>query len=195
MPQARSISQATSLPLRQNTRLEVQGTPSRWRHGVELSQLFAAIPPEEASDILSAARSTNFDRRQTIFYAGEKVQRVVFLTEGSVKITQIDEFGSTVILRLLGPGEVVGELGGGRLLTHLTAAEARVPCKALIWDLNVFEALSERFPTLQRNTLTDPLWDSTSAGPAPPLRAISFSPSGIESPSQTPSARANWSAP
>ena len=131
----------------------MKAAPSRLKQSVELSQLFAAILPDEAAEILSAARTTNFTRRQMVFFAGEKMQRVVMLIEGSVKITQIDEFGSTVILRLAGPGEIVGELGGGRLSTHLTAAEARSNCKALIWDLPAFEALSDRFPTLQRNTM------------------------------------------
>jgi CRP-like cAMP-binding protein len=115
--------------------------------------LFAAIPSPHLSEILSAARTISFSRRQTVFYTGEKIQRVVLLTEGSVKITQVDEFGSTVILRLVGPGDVVGELGGARQGTHLTGAEARVSCKALVWDAATFEALSERFPTLQRNSM------------------------------------------
>jgi CRP/FNR family transcriptional regulator, nitrogen oxide reductase regulator len=153
MPQTRALSQTASLPLRQSSRLEVKAGASRWRHGAELSQLFSAIPPDDVAVILAAAHSATFARRQTIFFAGEKTQRVVLLMEGSVKITQIDESGSTVILRLAGPGEVVGELGGGRLGTHMTAAEARVPCKALVWEWQAFESLSERFPALQRNTM------------------------------------------
>ena len=152
MPLTNAVSQTPSLAVRQNT-LEVKSVPSRWRQCVELSQLLAGIPAHHLAEILSAGRTTNFTRRQTIFYAGEKVQRVMLLTEGSVKITQIDEFGSTVILRLVGPGEVVGDLGGVRQGTHLSGAEARISCKALVWDMATFEALSERFPTLQRNTM------------------------------------------
>ena len=153
MPQTRTVSQPTGLPLRQSARPAVQAVPSRWRQGVELSPLFSTIAPAEVAEILAAAHTTTFARRQTIFFAGEKTQRVVLLTEGSVKITQIDEFGSTVILRLAGPGEVIGEIGGGRLGSPLTAAEARISCKALVWDLQSFESLSDRFPTLQRNTM------------------------------------------
>jgi len=94
-----------------------------------------------------------FTPKQTLFYTGEKIERVILLTEGSVKITQIDEYGSTVILQLVRPGEVFGALGGAKLGTHLSAAEARVSCKALVWDTPAFEALSERFPILQRNTM------------------------------------------
>ena len=152
MPYTRALSQSASLPLRQN-RLEVKPVPSRWRQPVELSQLFAAIPPRDLAEILAAARTMTFTRKQTIFYVGEKIQRVILLTEGTVKITQIDEFGSTVILRLVGSGGVVGDLGVTRQSTHSAGAEARGNCKALVWDMATFEDLSERFPTLQRNTL------------------------------------------
>lgn len=152
MPSTRAVSQTSSLPLRQN-RLEVRPAPSRWRQSVELSQLFAAIPPHDLAEILAAARTMTFTRKQTLFYAGEKIQRVLLITEGSVKITQNDEFGSTVILRLVGPGGVVGDLGVACQGTQSAGAEARVNCKALVWDIATFEALSERFPTLQRNTL------------------------------------------
>jgi CRP-like cAMP-binding protein len=152
MPYTRAVSQTSSLPLRQ-TRLEVRPVPSRWRQSVELSQLFAGISPHDLAEILAAARTTNFTRKQSLFWAGEKIQRVILLTEGSVKITQNDEFGSTVILRMVGPGGVVGDLGVACQGMHSAGAEARGTCKALVWDLATFEALSERFPTLQRNTL------------------------------------------
>jgi CRP/FNR family transcriptional regulator, nitrogen oxide reductase regulator len=152
MSQTRSVLHTTSLPLRPS-RLDIKTVPPRWRQIVDVPQLFADIPQHQLTEIQAAARTTNFSRRQTIFFAGEAVRRVMLLTEGSVKITQIDEYGSTVILQLVRPGEVFGALGGAKLGTHLSAAEARVSCKALVWDTPVFEALSERFPALQRNTM------------------------------------------
>jgi len=104
MPYTRAVSQSSSLPLRQN-RLEVKPVPSRWRQPVELSQLFAAIPPRDLAEILTASRTMIFTPKQTLFLHRGEDERVILLTEGSVKITQIDEFGSTVILRLVGPVE------------------------------------------------------------------------------------------
>ncbi len=152
MSQTRAILRTASLPLRQN-RLEGKAVPSRWRPSAEVPQLFADIPAAHLTEIRSAARSTNFSRKQTIFFPGEMIQRVVLLTEGSAKVTQIDEYGSTVILRIASPGEVVGPVGGGRFGTHLSAAEARISSKALVWEIAAFEALSDRFPILRRNTM------------------------------------------
>jgi CRP-like cAMP-binding protein len=72
--------------------------------------------------------------------------------EGSVKITQIDDDGNTVILRIVGPGEVIGELGGSRQIVHSSTAEARTSCKALVWSVPVFDSLTQRFPRLWNNT-------------------------------------------
>jgi CRP-like cAMP-binding protein len=152
MPNTRAASQTASLPLRKS-RLEVKAVSFRWRQSAEAPQLFADIPALQLAEIRSAARTTNFKRKETIYFQGEKIQRIVLLTDGSAKITQIDEYGSTVILRLVRPGEVVGPLGGGRLGTHLSAAEARVSSKALVWEIGAFEALSERFPILRRNAM------------------------------------------
>jgi len=46
--------------------------PSRWRQPVELSQLFAAIPPRDLAEILTASRTMIFTPKQTLFYTGEK---------------------------------------------------------------------------------------------------------------------------
>src|SRR6202049_1417736 len=123
MSQTRATLHTASLPLRQN-RLEIKTGASRWRHSAEVCQLFADIPQPQLAEILAAGRATSFSRKQTIFFAGEMSQRIVLLTEGSIKLTQIDEDGSTVILRLVGPGEVVGAIGGARGGTHLAAGGA-----------------------------------------------------------------------
>jgi CRP/FNR family transcriptional regulator, nitrogen oxide reductase regulator len=68
-----------------------------------------------------------------------------------VKITQFGQNGSEVILRLSGPGELLGALescSGGR---QCSTAQAIESSKTLVWDAAIFESLSERFPVLRRN--------------------------------------------
>src|SRR3979411_1668172 len=105
MPLTRVASETVSLPVRQN-RLEVKSVSSRWRQSVELSQLFAAILTSPLAEILSAGHTTTFSRKQAIFFAGEKIQRVIMLTEGSIKIKQIDEYGRHLNLLLPRPGRI-----------------------------------------------------------------------------------------
>jgi len=152
MANAQAASLTARLQLPQN-KLDMKVVARNGSQREELSQLFAGIPQADYATIVSAARPTKFMRRQTIFFAGDAIKEIVLLTEGSVKITQLGENGSAVILRLEGPGEIVGSLGSAQRGRHCSTAEALLPCRALVWNAPTFEALSERFPLLQRNTM------------------------------------------
>src|SRR6267154_756555 len=119
MSTVQTLSQLESSSSRQAI-MEIDPAESMSSRGIELSQLFAAIPAADLAEIQSAARKTTFYTGQTIFFAGEKIQRVALLEEGTVKITRVDEGGSAVILQLVGPCEVVGPLERSRIVEHLS---------------------------------------------------------------------------
>src|SRR3989440_11868558 len=150
--QAASLTARLQLP-QSNNNLDMKVVARQGSQCAELSQLFEGIPRADSAIIVSAAHPTKFARRQTIFFAGDAIKDIVLLSEGSVKITQLGENGSAVILRLEGPGEIVGSLGSAQRGRHCSTAEALLPCRALGWNAPTFEALSQRFPFLQRNTM------------------------------------------
>jgi len=150
--QAASLTARLQLP-QSNNNLDMKVVARQGSQCAELSQLFEGIPRADSAIIVSAARVTKFARRQTIFFAGDAIKEIVLLTEGSVKITQLGENGSAVILRLEGPGQIVGSVGSTQRGRHCSTAEALLTCRALVWNAPTFEALSERFPLLQRNTM------------------------------------------
>jgi len=71
--------------------------------------------------------------------------------DGRAKITQVGESGTEVILRLVAPGEVIGEVGLVPGSRYSSTAQALQDCNVLVWDAATFEAALERFPILQRN--------------------------------------------
>jgi len=116
----------------------------------ELSPLFADMPMSDCEKVVSTAWTTMFKPRQTIFFAGDPIKEILLLTEGSVKITQLGEDGRAVILRLEGPGGVLGSEGWDE---HCSMAQALISCKTLTWSVPAFAALLERFPLLERNMI------------------------------------------
>jgi len=114
--------------------------------------LFSNVAARECEEIIGAARRRELARGQTIHIEGDPVQQVVLLTSGSAKIVQFGQNGSAVILRLCGPGELVGTLGLSTHGRHCATAQALRPSEALVWDTSTFESLSHRFPTLRMNT-------------------------------------------
>jgi CRP-like cAMP-binding protein len=118
-----------------------------------VSELFADISSADHARILSYGRSVKVARRQTIFFAGDAVKEVLLLTEGCMKITLLSETGGAVILRLVGPGEVIGTVGLTEQSTHSASAEALAASKAVVWNGATFERLLTQFPILRRNAL------------------------------------------
>lgn len=119
---------------------------------VQRYPLFSGISSADCKEIVSAAHLKEFSRRQTVFFQGDPIRQILLLTAGCVKITQVGSNGTEVILRLSGPGELVGAAGLGLQCNHCSTAQALQFSTALAWDAGVFELLSKRFPILRRNT-------------------------------------------
>lgn len=114
--------------------------------------LFSDLSLPDCREIVSTAHEIEFLRRQTIYCEGDPVRQILLLTSGCVKITQLGQNGTEVILRLVGPREVLGAVGGGARVSHCSTARAVRSSSALAWDTAVFEGVLEHFPILRRNT-------------------------------------------
>jgi CRP-like cAMP-binding protein len=123
------------------------GTPK-----VQHFSLFSNLSPTEFREVVSAARKQMYSRRQTIHLEGDPVRQVVLLTSGVAKVVQCGQNGTEVILRINGPGELLGMAGLKTQARHCSMAKAVNASTALVWDARSFESLSERFPALRRNT-------------------------------------------
>ena len=113
--------------------------------------MFAGIAPCDHLEICAAARTRCFARAETLYREGDPIQRVLLLTSGIVKITQLGRSGTEAILRLGAPGDFVDPaclLASGR---HCTSAQAFRLCNALVWDAPTFNSLAVRYPVLYRN--------------------------------------------
>jgi CRP-like cAMP-binding protein len=112
---------------------------------------FADIPLADCIAIVSSATERLFSRWHTVFFEGDAVRQCVLLVSGCVKITQLGANGSEVVLRLTGPGDVLGGVGGCAGCEHCSTARTVQPSLALMWEAAQFEAISDRYPTLRRN--------------------------------------------
>jgi len=120
---------------------------------VQRFDLFAGIALSDCAQIVSAARERDFVPRKTIFLEGDPIRHVVLLLSGCVKVTQLGPNRQEVILRLSGPGEMVGALGLLAGYKHWATARTTERSSALIWECSQFEDICERFPVLGRNAV------------------------------------------
>src|SRR5207244_6063023 len=80
------------------------------------------------------------------------VQTCALPISGCVKLLQVGANGHEVMLRLSGPGELVG-IAESHIRNHNSTARAQQPCTALAWDVATFEAIFERHAFVRRNVL------------------------------------------
>jgi CRP/FNR family transcriptional regulator len=85
-----------------------------------------------------------------MFFEWDPIRQVIFLTSGSVKLSQTGPSGQEVILRVVGPGEFLGAECFMKY-HHCSTARSMQPSTALVWEVSQFEALAARFPALARN--------------------------------------------
>jgi len=121
------------------------------RHFVEQVTLFRGLPADVYAELVGHMRERRVARRQRLFAEGDPAADVLVLCTGRVKLTQLASNGLQVILRLAGPGEVLGGLGAGSGGRHPATAEALEPSHALVWDRRALDGLTERHPVLVRN--------------------------------------------
>jgi CRP-like cAMP-binding protein len=132
------------------------GAMERRAAAVQRFALFSGISFVDCTRIVSTAQERHFARRQNVFFEGDPIKNVILLIAGAVKITQFGPNGQEVILRINGPGEMVGAFGSspcvGKCGDHCSTARTLEQSTALVWETAQFEAISERYPFLRRNT-------------------------------------------
>ena len=129
-----------------------RGLPqSTWVTRSQHFALFTDISAQDRTVIVSAARERMFSRGQIIHIEGDDLRQVVLLTSGYAKMVQCGQNGTAVILRLCGPGELVGTLGVTMQARYRSTPQAIASSTALVWERDVFESLSKRFPSLRLN--------------------------------------------
>jgi len=77
---------------------------------------------------------------------------ILLLLSGYVKTTQVGPNGCKVILRLNGPGELIGAMESYLGDNNLVSARATENTTALVWEDTAFEFVCDRYPILRRNT-------------------------------------------
>lgn len=73
--------------------------------------LFASLDDASLEPIARVAMLRPVERNATVLLTGERTDNVYFVLRGNLKVLVSDEDGREVILSMLGPGELFGEMG------------------------------------------------------------------------------------
>lgn len=110
--------------------------------------LFRHLPPERAHAVATRCQPRSLPRGATLFQEGERADAVYFLAEGRIKVIGGTAGGHEVILRIIGPGEIFGGVGGWGHAAYPASAVALEAAVALRLAAGDFAALLGTHPDL-----------------------------------------------
>ena len=77
---------------------------------IEHVPIFANLSREERMEIIEIASSRNFEKGEMVYRAGDEGGTLFVLHTGRAKLFRLIARGMVQVLRLIGPGEFIGEL-------------------------------------------------------------------------------------
>lgn len=72
--------------------------------------IFSSLTPEEMAPIAEIITDKEYKKGESIYLSGETGKRLYVINQGKVKIFRISEAGKEQIIRILNPGDFMGEL-------------------------------------------------------------------------------------
>ena len=113
---------------------------------LENFSMMQVLSPEEIKILDSMATMRDVTKNQVLYFSEDSANSVYLLKKGKVKISKVSNDGKEVILAILGPGEVFGELsitGQEKREEIAEVTEDAVICKV---DVQDFESMMEHNP-------------------------------------------------
>ncbi len=108
---------------------------------LQRSEVFEALSPGEMARLLNVVEQLDLPRHHQIFGPGSPNQSLYFIERGSIRVTRPSPDGkSFVILSLLGPGDLLGDIDAYDD-THDCSAETLEECRIFILSRRDFETL------------------------------------------------------
>src|SRR6202140_5281890 len=130
-----------------------------------------------------ARRIVEYQKSEKIYSQGESTNDVLYIQQGGIKLSVVNEVGKEAVVAMLGPGDFFGEGGLAGQLVRVGTATATTPTTLLVIEkkkmvrvLHTEHAFSDRFLAymLSRNIrieedLVDQLFNSSEKRLAPTL--------------------------
>jgi CRP-like cAMP-binding protein len=96
--------------------------------------LFARLAPREIEALAAVVRTRSLAAREALFHKGDPGTQVYAVVSGTLKVFTTSETGDDVVLNLLGPGDVIGEVAALCDSERTASVAALTECELLVLD-------------------------------------------------------------
>jgi CRP/FNR family transcriptional regulator, cyclic AMP receptor protein len=115
--------------------------------------LFAGVPQDELDHVAASSRLRRFPRGQVVFSTGDPSESLLVTVSGRIKVVVRSADGGELMLAVVEPGGVIGELGvidGG---VRSAEAETLEATEVLVVPRDVVLDLQRRYPVVTASLL------------------------------------------
>lgn len=120
---------------------------------LQRAKLFAGLEPEALGQIARAAHEHAIDKEQVPFRQGDEATHNYLLAWGRLRLDQTTPDGANVVIRYLGPGDLVGTVAVLRRIPFPATPTAVEDSMLLAWEADSFLELMHSHPTLAMNAM------------------------------------------
>jgi CRP/FNR family transcriptional regulator len=120
-----------------------------------LVPIFQNLTSEEKQEVAQITSQKSVEKGELIYSMGDEVDSLFVIHSGLVKIYRLSDTGKEQVLRLVKPGDFLGEL---TLFSHSPMghyAEALEPCSMCIIEGSQLKALMGKYPTIAFKVLEE----------------------------------------
>jgi CRP-like cAMP-binding protein len=118
---------------------------------IKSSPLALGLTDHECSELASRARFRVYNRHDQLFMQGENQRELFLVRTGQIKLNQVSQGGSEVLLWICGTNSVLGIQSELKSRPYSCSAYAVEPSSAWSWDHQAISQLISDFPQLSRN--------------------------------------------
>lgn len=120
----------------------------RGKNCIEIVPIFSNLSKDEMLEVANITREKTFEKGEMIYMAGDIGDKLYVIHSGKVKITRISEAGKEQVIRVLGPGEFIGELSLFSVPHLKDNAESLSKSVMCIIDAKKLKDLMEKYPKI-----------------------------------------------
>ena len=122
---------------------------------IERVPIFSGLSPGEILEIAAITRDKIFEKGQMVYMAGDMDDTLYVLHSGRVKISRISATGREQVIRVLGPGEFMGELSLFNPLPLTENAEVRERSTMCLIEGTRLKELMNKYPVIALKVLEE----------------------------------------
>lgn len=115
---------------------------------IQAVPIFSSLTEEEMLEVARVTNEKTFIKGEMVYIAGDRGEKLYVIHSGKVKVTRLSDTGKEQVIRIVGPGDFIGELSlfsSDILIDNCEAIEDTILCQI---DGQKIKNIMVKYPTI-----------------------------------------------